>query len=222
MFADFTTVIIILAQTNYQANITTHTHTHQLVCPWGKICLYLAISRFHLCPHFVVSLMYSIYLLYQTVLHNFMGLFSPRNTTSYRAVSLSLEKPHVTGTFGDSKHGMNMKYGRYKSISRGFHDFARSGTEPFTLRWRHNGRYSVSNHQPHDCLLNGLFRRRSKKTSKLRVTGLCAGNSPGTGEFPAQMASNAENVSIWWRHHVVNRGLDSWSLRVSLHWRPAS
>ena len=41
-----------------------------------------------------------------------------------------------------------------------------------------------------------------KKTSKLRVTGLCAGNSPGTGEFPAQMASNAENVSIWWRHHV--------------------
>ena len=24
-----------------------------------------------------------------------------------------------------------------------------------------------------------------------------------TGEFPAQMASNAENVSIWWRHHVI-------------------
>ena len=23
----------------------------------------------------------------------------------------------------------------------------------------------------------------------------------GTGEFPAQIASNAENVSIWWRHH---------------------
>ena len=41
-----------------------------------------------------------------------------------------------------------------------------------------------------------------KKTSKLSVTGLCAGNSPTTGEFPAQMASNAENVSIWWRHHV--------------------
>ena len=47
-----------------------------------------------------------------------------------------------------------------------------------------------------------LIRRRSKKTSKLRVTGLCVGNSPGTGEFPAQRASNAENVSIWWRHHV--------------------
>ena len=39
------------------------------------------------------------------------------------------------------------------------------------------------------------------KTSKLRVTGLCEGNSPGTGELPAQKASNAKNVSIWWRHH---------------------
>ena len=62
-------------------------------------------------------------------------------------------------------------------------------------------RDGVSNHQPHHCLLNRLFRRRSKQTSKLRVTSLCAGNSPMTGEFPAQMASNAENVSIWWRHH---------------------
>ena len=70
------------------------------------------------------------------------------------------------------------------------------------LQWRHNGRDSVSSHQPHDCLLNCLFRRTSMKTSKLRVTGLCVENSPLTGEFPAQMASNAENVSIWWRHHV--------------------
>ena len=51
------------------------------------------------------------------------------------------------------------------------------------LQWRHNGRDSVSNHQPHDCLLNRLFRRWSKKTSKLRVTGRCAGG----GEFPAQI-----------------------------------
>ena len=76
------------------------------------------------------------------------------------------------------------------------HDFAVS------LQWRHTGRDSVSNHQLHDCLLNRLFRRKSKKTSKLRATGHCAGNSPGTGELPTQMASNAENVSIWWRHHV--------------------
>ena len=74
-----------------------------------------------------------------------------------------------------------------------------------TLQWRHNGLDSVSNHQPHHCLLNRLFGRRSKKTSKLRVTGLCAGNSPGTGEFPAQRASNAENVSLWWRHHETYR-----------------
>ena len=40
-------------------------------------------------------------------------------------------------------------------------------------------------------------RGRSKKTSKLRVTGLCEINLPVTGEFPAQMASNTENVSIW-------------------------
>ena len=53
------------------------------------------------------------------------------------------------------------------------------------LQWRHNGHDSVSNNQPHDCLLNNLFRRRPKKTSTLCVAGLCVGNSPGTGEFPA-------------------------------------
>ena len=74
-----------------------------------------------------------------------------------------------------------------------------------SLHWRHNGHDCVSNHQSHDCFLKRLFRRRSKKTSKLRVTGLCAGNSPGTGEFPAQMASYAVNVSIWWRHHVKHK-----------------
>ena len=68
------------------------------------------------------------------------------------------------------------------------------------LHWRHNERDGVSNHQPHDCLVKRLFRHSSKKTSKLRVTGLCEGNSPVTSEFPAQRASNAENVSTWWRH----------------------
>ena len=46
------------------------------------------------------------------------------------------------------------------------------------LQWRHNGRDGVSNRQPRDCLLNRLFRCRSKKTSKLRVPGLCAANYP--------------------------------------------
>ena len=71
------------------------------------------------------------------------------------------------------------------------------------LLWLHNGRNGVWNHQPHHCLLSRLFNRRSKKTSKLHVTGICAGNSPVTGEFPAQRASNAENVSIWWRHNEI-------------------
>ena len=52
------------------------------------------------------------------------------------------------------------------------------------LLWRHNGSDGVSNHQPRHCLLNRLFRRQSKKASKLRFTGLCAGDSPVTGEFP--------------------------------------
>ena len=36
------------------------------------------------------------------------------------------------------------------------------------------------------------------------VGRICGENSPMTGEFPfpAHRASNAENVSIWWRHHV--------------------
>ena len=85
------------------------------------------------------------------------------------------------------------------------------------LQWRQIERDGVSNHQPHRCLRDRLFRRRSKKTSKPcitglcegnspdrlfrrrskktskpRITGLCEGNSPVTGEFPAQRASNAE------------------------------
>ena len=91
-----------------------------------------------------------------------------------------------------------------------------SGKPLSALQWRHNEHDSVSNHQPHDCFLNRLFRRRSKKTSKLRVAGLCAENSPGTGEFPAQKASNAENISIWWRHHGTNYGLVYWRIYTSL------
>ena len=60
-----------------------------------------------------------------------------------------------------------------------------SNTFVNTLQWRHNGCDSASNHQPHYCFLNRLFRHRSKKTF-----------------FPAQIASNAENVSIPWGHHI--------------------
>ena len=53
-----------------------------------------------------------------------------------------------------------------------------------SLQWRHNERDGVSNHQPHGCLFKRLFKAQIKKTSKLRVTGLCEGSSPVTGEFP--------------------------------------
>ena len=71
-----------------------------------------------------------------------------------------------------------------------------------SLRWRHNGCDGVSNLRRLGRLLNRFFFRfRWKKTSKLRVTGLCEGNSQVTGEFPAQRASNAESISNWWRLH---------------------
>ena len=60
----------------------------------------------------------------------------------------------------------------------------------FSLQWRHNGRDGVRNQQRLQCLFSRLFRRKSTKTSKLRVTGFCEGNSPVTGEFPLQSASN--------------------------------
>ena len=80
------------------------------------------------------------------------------------------------------------------------------------LLWRHNGLDGVSNHQPHGCLLNSSFRCRSKKISKLCVTGLCVGNSPVTGEFPAQKASNADYVSIWRRHH--GKEVKNWAKQI--------
>ena len=58
-----------------------------------------------------------------------------------------------------------------------------------------------------------------RKPQKLRVTGLCAGNSPATGEFPAQKASNAENFSIWWRHHVWGRVSTTFTISVLTNFR---
>ena len=77
----------------------------------------------------------------------------------------------------------------------------------YTLQWRHNELDGVLNHQPHDCLLAHLFRHRSKKPSKLRVTGLCEGNSPVTGEFPAQRAVTRKTFPIWWRHFAFGGGI---------------
>ena len=66
----------------------------------------------------------------------------------------------------------------------------------YPLEWRNKKRDGVSNPRHVGCLLNRLFRRRSKKRSNLRVTGLCEGNSTVTGKFPSPRDSNAENGVI--------------------------
>ena len=69
-----------------------------------------------------------------------------------------------------------------------------------SLQRRHNEHNGVANHRRFDCLPSRLFRRRSKKISKLRVSGLCEGNPgnpPVTGGFPSRRASNAEILPIY-------------------------
>ena len=72
------------------------------------------------------------------------------------------------------------------------------------LQWRHNEHDGVSNHQPHDCLLNGLFRRRSKVTSKLRITGLCAGNSPWLVNSPHKRPVTRKMLALWHHHQDIH------------------
>ena len=60
------------------------------------------------------------------------------------------------------------------------------------IQWLHNERDGISNHWRFDCVLNCLFRCRSKRTSKLLITGLWERNPSG---FRSQRASNVENVS---------------------------
>ena len=79
--------------------------------------------------------------------------------------------------------------------------YSRSHLHKESLRWRHTERDGVSNHQAHGCLLNRLFRRRLNKTSMIRFTGLCEENSHRRPVNSPHKSSNAENVSIWWRHH---------------------
>ena len=82
----------------------------------------------------------------------------------------------------------------------------------YQISFHYNERDGTSNHRHLDCLLNRLFRRRSKKLSKLCVTGLYEGIHRW---FPSQRASKAENVSFWWRRHVVFKLPHVLSLRVS-------
>ena len=141
---------------------------------------------------------------------HFMGLphWPLRRSPSQWKVSVT------SNSLSPGRCGCDFKYVDFKHklglISRIF-------KETLLLPWRRNERDCVSNHQPFDCLLNCLFGHRLNNTSKLSVTALCEGNSPVTGEFPAQKSSNAENVSIWWRHHDWNVSQGT-SCVLSQHW----
>ena len=87
------------------------------------------------------------------------------------------------------------------------------------LQWRHNECDGVSNYRRLDGLLKSLFSPRSMETPKRRVTGLCVRNSLVTGEFPAQMATNAAkcfhlitsscSIYIRWLHKIPVTSLPS-------------
>ena len=93
-------------------------------------------------------------------------------TQSYRMYLISFHCVHQTTIIVD----MYPEYADFTTASIAQH-VTNLGHQNVALQWRQN-------HQPYVCLLNRLFRRRSKKTSKLRVNGLCAGNSPGPVNSP--------------------------------------
>ena len=88
---------------------------------------------------------------------------------------------------------------RWQSLTSTNGDLGWWCTYTSPLLWRHNGA-NASQITSLSVVYSTVYSGANQR--KRRVTGLCAGNSPETVEFPAQMASNAENVSIWWRHHV--------------------
>ena len=66
-----------------------------------------------------------------------------------------------------------------------------------TLQWRHNKRDAVPNYWRFDCLLSRLFRRRSKQTPKLLVTGLCEGNPPVDSPHKGPVTRNMK-LYVWY------------------------
>ena len=113
--------------------------------------------------------------------------------------TVPVNSPVHSGIIGTSSWGNLTSW--FTDLPKSMHSMSHSGSfvvvwpwssSPISsLQWRHSENDGVSNHQHHDSLLNRLFKAQNKKTSKLRVTGLCEGNSPVTGEFPTQRASNA-------------------------------
>ena len=101
------------------------------------------------------------------------------------------------------------------------HDIAHLPGNPFvikvfqyhspTLQWRHNERNGVSNHRRLGGLLKRLFRRISKKhQSSASLAFVRAIHGWPVNSLHKQMASNAKNVSLWWRHDVEARFRHPW------------
>ena len=96
---------------------------------------------------------------------NGYSLFSLTRNSVY----LCEGKPPVTGGFSSR----STRYMKCVSMSRSHNVMMIAQGHICSLQWRHNERDDFSNHRRLDCLLSRLFRHRSKKTPKLRVTGLC-------------------------------------------------
>ena len=73
------------------------------------------------------------------------------------------------------------------------------------LQWRHNERDGVSYRRRLYCLRSGLFQAQIKESTKSpRHWPLC-GEFTGVRWIPRPKDNNAENASIWWRHHEAWR-----------------
>ena len=123
---------------------------------------------------------------------------SPHKGHRRRALMFSLICAWINGWVNNREAGDLRRYRAHNDVTVMNISIAKSRAYSMILQWHYNERNGVSNHRRPNRTLS---RRSWKKTSNLRVTGLCKGNSPVTGEFPAQRVSNGENVFIWWRHH---------------------
>ena len=95
--------------------------------------------------------------------------------------------------------------------------------QAISLQWRHNGQFGISNHRPSDCLLNCLFKPRSKKTSKLGVTDHCEGNSWGIDRRPVNFPHKGpvtwlvfpfDDVIMFW----ISTNYHQLTIRIQLQW----
>ena len=142
---------------------------------------------------------------------------SPHKGQSRGALMFSLIYAWINDWINNREAGDLRRWG--SSSTQRWCMTCRLGDLQVPLQWRHNGHDGVSNHHSPDCLLNRLFSRRSKKASKLCVTGLCVGNSPVTGRkwpvtrkmFPfddvIMRLPRVYRISTWWVNQVYEKYL---------------